>query len=281
MKFGLGLPGTKPEELLDWGRRADAGPFTTVGILDRMLYGNPEPLVTLAAIAGATSRLRVQTEVLLVPLRDPALVAKQAATLDRISGGRFTLGIGLGARTDDYQAAGVDTKGRGQRLDEQMALIRRLWAGEDLPGLGPVGPAPLTPGGPEVLVGAFVPAAIERTARCADGFISAAPVEYTDPMFRAVEAAWTKEGRSGQPRLVGQCNVALGSQQVVDEGRRIIGDYYAFMPEPQQIVDGMLTSPEQIRAAVKAYGDMGADEVIFYCWSPEIDQLDRLADLVG
>src|SRR5262245_55400926 len=117
MKVGLGLPISEPATLLSWARRADAGPFTALGLLDRFVYDNPEPLVTLAAVAGATSRIRVQTEVLLAPLRDPVLLAKQAATLDRISGGRFTLGIGVGTREDDYQAAGVAFSRRGRRLD--------------------------------------------------------------------------------------------------------------------------------------------------------------------
>ncbi|HKS47927.1 MAG TPA: LLM class flavin-dependent oxidoreductase [Amycolatopsis sp.] len=86
-------------------------------------------MVTLAAVAGATTRIRVQTEVLLAPPRDTALLAKQSAALDRISGGRFTLGPGIGGRDDDFLAAGRDPRRRGRRLDEQMAIMRRIWAG--------------------------------------------------------------------------------------------------------------------------------------------------------
>jgi hypothetical protein len=165
MNIGLGLPITDPPSLLDWARRADAAPFSTLGLLDRLVYDNPEPLVTLAVIAGATTRIRLQTEVLLAPLRGPALLAKQAATLDRLSGGRLVLGLGVG-RLDDHLASGTDLRTRGRRLDEQLALMRRLWSGQPFDDrVGPIGPAPARPGGPEILFGGFQPAALERAAR--------------------------------------------------------------------------------------------------------------------
>ena len=178
MNIGLGLPISDPAILLDWARRADAGPFTTLGLLDRLVYDNPEPLVTLAAVAAVTTRIRVQTEVLLAPLRQPALLAKQAATLDRLSGGRLTLGLGVGdaRRRDDFEAAGVDPRRRGRRLDEQLAVMRRIWSGPSYDSdIGPIGPAPARPGGPEVLFGGFRPAALERVAQWGDGFLAAAP----------------------------------------------------------------------------------------------------------
>ena len=136
MPVGIGLPVSRPEALLDWAQRADDGPFTTLGLADRLIWDNPEPLVTLAALAGATSRIRLQTEVLLAPLREPALLAKQAATLDRLSGGRFTLGLGVGGRADEFDLVGVDLRTRGRRFDEQLTTMKDIWSG------GPIGPAP-------------------------------------------------------------------------------------------------------------------------------------------
>ena len=280
MHIGLGLPIDDPAQLLTWARRADASPFRTLGLLDRLVYDNPEPLVTLAALAGATSRIRVQTEVLIAPLHNTALLAKQTATLDRLSGGRFTLGIGVGGREDDCLAAGIDLRRRGRRLDEQMTLLRRTWAGEPYgEGVGPIGPAPTTPGGPEVLFGGFAPAALERVGRFGDGFLGAAlPPSFMSHLFRDATTAWRKYDRPGRPRLVAQANVALGPDTTLDRARRNLRDYYAFSGHVAYMEAGLLTTPRQIREAADAYFGIGADEVMLYCWASDPDQIDRLAE---
>ena len=283
MKIGLGLPVDDPRILLDWARRADAGPFSTLGLLDRLVWHNPEPLVTLAALAGATNRIRLQTEVLLVPLRGTALLAKQVATLDRLCAGRFTLGIGLGGRPDDDAAAGVPSSGRGARLDEQLTQLRRLWAGEPFDadaGIGPVGPAPHRPGGPEVLVGAFRPTATARVARFGDGLLCAAPPSRAGVLFATVSRQWQEAGREGRPRNVAQVNVALGPPAVIEAAQAAMARYYAFTGDSERMVTGLLTTAPAIRAAARAFEDLGADELILYCWAPDPTQPDRLSTLL-
>jgi alkanesulfonate monooxygenase SsuD/methylene tetrahydromethanopterin reductase-like flavin-dependent oxidoreductase (luciferase family) len=288
MHVGLGLPISDPPALLDWARSADAGPFSTLALLDRLVYDNPEPLVTLGALAGATGRIRVQTEVLLAPLREPALMAKQVATLDRLSHGRLTLGIGLGARRDDYKAARIDPHGRGARLDEIMTDMRRIWFGEPYgEESGPIGPAPAREGGPEVLFGAFRPAAIQRIARFGDGLLCAAPMTDMDRLFRATEEAWRSAGRTGRPKLVAQLNAALGPDPTIEEARGHLHRYYSgtqYMDLPanytNMVVERMLTTSDEIRDAVNRLTDIGADEIIFYCWSPDLEQIDRFAETV-
>jgi alkanesulfonate monooxygenase SsuD/methylene tetrahydromethanopterin reductase-like flavin-dependent oxidoreductase (luciferase family) len=280
MNVGLGLPIGDPPSLLSWARRADAGPFSCLGLLDRLVHPNPEPLVTLAALAGATSRIRLQTEVLLGPLRETALLAKQTATLDLMSGGRFTLGIGIGDRADDHRAVGSDMGTRGRRLDEQLATLKGVWSGEPYgDDVGPIGPAPCRAGGPEVLIGAFAPAALERVARYGDGYLCAAPPGAAARLFHHVETSWTTAGRTGRPRMVGQVNVALGPDTTVEDARTAIGSYYAFLDDPGRMVDGLLTTRERIRDAITAFTDLGADEVMLYCWSRDPVQPDRLAEL--
>ncbi|GAA0345599.1 LLM class flavin-dependent oxidoreductase [Actinoallomurus spadix] len=281
MNVGIGLPIGDPALLLDWARRADAGPFSTLGLLDRLVFDNPEPLVALAVLAGATSRVRVQTEVLLAPLRDTALLAKQAATLDRMTGGRLVLGLGIGGREDDHRVAGVDLRTRGRRLDGQLAVLRRVWAGEPYgDGAGPIGPAPARTGGPEVLFGGFKPVALERVARWGDGFLAAAAPSRAGGLFDTVRTFWKEYGREGEPRIVAQVNVALGSPAVVEDARARMRAYYAFTGTADRMVAGMLTTPGEIRDAIAAFADLGADEVMLYCYGLDPAQVDRLADVL-
>jgi alkanesulfonate monooxygenase SsuD/methylene tetrahydromethanopterin reductase-like flavin-dependent oxidoreductase (luciferase family) len=276
MKIGIGLPVDDPDVLREWAVRADTGPFSTLGLLDRLVWHNPEPLVTLAALAGVTSRIRLQTEVLLAPLRGTALLAKQVATLDRLCNGRFTLGLGVGGRADDHAAAGVDLHGRGRRFDEQLTRLRELWAGPT-----PIGPGLASPGGPELLFGAFRPAALARVARFGDGLLCAAPPSWAGDLFRAVERDWAEHARPGRPRLVAQVNVALGPVDVADAARTAMGAYYGFTGNSDRMLSGLLTTPDRVRDAVRAYADLGADEVVLYCWATDVAQVDRMADLVS
>ena len=281
MNVGIGLPISDPATLLAWAGRAEAGPFSTLGLLDRLVYHNPEPLVALAALAGATSRIRVQTEVLLAPLRDTVLLAKQAATIDRMSGGRLILGLGVGGRDDDFHVTGTDQRTRGRRLDEQVAMMRRLWRGEPYDDdAGPIGPAPARDGGPEILFGGFQPAALERVARCGDGYLGAAPPARASSLFGTVRAFWKQHGREGQPRIVAQVNVALGPQDVIEDARASMHAYYTFTGMASQMVSGMLTTAADVRDAIAGFADLGADEVMLYCYGLDPAQADRLAEIL-
>src|SRR5258708_26901120 len=109
MRIGVGLPTSTPPlggrhrgtELLAWARRAEAGPFTSLGVTDRLVYDCTDPLVALAAASAVTARVRLVTMIVIGPVRPAAVLAAQAASLDALSGGRLTLGLSLGARPDD------------------------------------------------------------------------------------------------------------------------------------------------------------------------------------
>jgi alkanesulfonate monooxygenase SsuD/methylene tetrahydromethanopterin reductase-like flavin-dependent oxidoreductase (luciferase family) len=169
MEVGIGLPTTTPgadgRGLLEWARRAEVGPFASLGVLDRVLYRSVEPFAALAAAAAVTTRVRLVTMVVIGPLRNTVLLAKQAASLDLLSGGRLTLGLAIGARADDYQTVGVDQAGRGRRLGEQLAELRSIWEKAE------VGTEPVQPGGPPLLAGGMSGEAFARMARSADGYV--------------------------------------------------------------------------------------------------------------
>lgn len=218
---------------------------------------------------------------LLAPLRDTALLAKQAATLDRMTAGRLVLGLGIGGRDDDHQVTGIDTRSRGRRLDEQMAFMRRLWSGDPYgDGVGPIGPRPARPGGPEVLFGGFKHAAIERVSRWGDGFLAAAPLSRAGGLFDTARGFWKEYGRDGAPRIVAQANVALGPDGVIHDARTRMHAYYAFTGMPDRMTAGLLTTPAAIRDTVIGFTDLGADEVMLYCYGLDPAKVARLADVV-
>ena len=288
MKIGIGLPATilhvKGSLVLDWARQAERGPFSSLGIIDRVVYGNYEPLITLAGVAGVTSRIRLMTTVMLAPLRNTGILAKQCASLDALSGGRLTLGLGVGGREDDFQAAPADFHNRGKRFDEQLAFMSRVWNGQPVnENIGSIGPAPVQPGGPEILFGGYGPAAMSRLSRWGNGFLSGGlPPAQAGPLFRMAEETWRNAGRPGKPRLVACIYYALGPR--AEEGiAASVGSYYAYMGDAavQQMIKSFPATPDAIRTVVQQFTENGADEIMLWPCIPELDQVQLLADCVG
>jgi alkanesulfonate monooxygenase SsuD/methylene tetrahydromethanopterin reductase-like flavin-dependent oxidoreductase (luciferase family) len=278
MEVGVGLPTTTPgfdgPGVLEWARRADQGPFASLGVLDRMLYRSVEPLAALSAAAAVTTRARLVTMVVIGPLRNTALLAKQAASLDLLSAGRLTLGLAIGARSDDYQALGVDPAGRGRRLGEQLAELRSIWE------QGEVGPEPVQPGGPPLLAGGMSGEAFARMARSADGYVHGGgpPRAFAGAAAKAW-AAWRDLERPGRPQLWGQGYFALGDP---DAGDAYLRDYYAFTgPFAAKIAAGNLTSGQAVKDFVRGYEDAGCDHLVLLPTVSDPAQLDRLADVLG
>src|SRR6266487_6608739 len=286
MKIGIGHPGTIPgvqgQLILEWARRADANPFSSLGSLDRLVFPNYDSLITLTAAAAVTQRIRLMTTVLLVPLHNTGMLAKQVASLDALSGGRLTLGVGVGSRADDFQASPASFHDRGKRFEEQLDTMQRIWSGQPLANdIGPIGPPPVQPGGPELLIGGYSPAAIKRVSRWGDGYIAGgAPPPMARQGYELAEQVWKTAGRTGKPRFVAGMYWGLGP----DAAERIgayIRNYYAFMgPMAEQFASSIPTTPEAVKGAIQAFADVGVDELI--CWPcvPNLDQVDRLAELI-
>lgn len=281
MNVGIGLPntlkGANGSLTLEWARRAETGPFSSLGVFDRLVYHSLDPMSVLAACAGATSRIRLATSIVASPLRNDALLAKEAATLDQLSNGRLTLGVALGARKEDYEAAGVEYRGRGTRFTEQLSALRDYWEDETL------GPTPVQAGGPELLIGGLSDRAFGRVARFADGYIHGGgpPRAFATAATKA-RAAWAEAGRPGEPALWGHGYFALGDDEIVEAGREYLLDYYAFLgPFSKRIAEGLLTNPQSIVQFVRGYEEEGCDELILFPTTADIAQLERLADILS
>jgi alkanesulfonate monooxygenase SsuD/methylene tetrahydromethanopterin reductase-like flavin-dependent oxidoreductase (luciferase family) len=282
MRIGIGLPNQVRDVhapvIPAWARRAEEAGFATLGTTGRVAYPGVMDTVALATAAGATTTIGLLSQVLVATAWPGTLLAKEAASIDGVSGGRLTLGIGVGIREDDFVVPGHGPRDRGARMDRDLATYRSMWAGEPVPG----SPNPAVPaGGRQVplLFGATTPAAYRRMAESSDGYIAASvPAAVASGAFDAARAAWQAAGRPGQPRLVGLNYFALGDP---DRGRANIVDYYAATPEYQDIVvDGVHTDAESLRDAVKQFEALGADELILGPGTDDLDEITRLADIV-
>jgi alkanesulfonate monooxygenase SsuD/methylene tetrahydromethanopterin reductase-like flavin-dependent oxidoreductase (luciferase family) len=269
--------------MLEWMGRAERGPFSSVAVTDRVVAPALEPLAVLALAAGATRRVRLMTSVVIGPTRETTLLARQAATIDVLSNGRFTLGVGIGVRANDYQATGFDFHRRGRRAEEQLALLRRLWAGEPLSEeLGVIGPPPAREGGPELLIGGYVPAIVRRIARWGDGYMApgGGEPEQLRKMWQEILAAWRDAGRKGKPRWVGASYYAVGPRGR-EYAERYIHANYGYNPDlAARRLKSLPANEQALRAAIRLQAEMGVDEFILRPCADDLDQIERLAQLI-
>ena len=218
MDIGLALPtmadGWDRSTLLDWCRVVDEGPFSSISCGERITYHNVEMISTLSAAAALTERVRVMVNLAISPWHSTMLLAKQIATMDLISGGRLDVGLGVGGREQDYRGVGASMAARHQRLDDQVAEMRRLWAGEPaLADAPPLGPPVVQVGGPPLYAGALGPKATARAAAWAHGIsgfsLSLDPVEITNAASLA-RSVWAEHGHVEPPRFVVACFAVVG-----------------------------------------------------------------------
>jgi alkanesulfonate monooxygenase SsuD/methylene tetrahydromethanopterin reductase-like flavin-dependent oxidoreductase (luciferase family) len=287
MDLGIGLPsavpGTTGEQLTDFARAADEAGFSVLGTIDRIVYPNFEPLLTLAAAAAVTKRIRLATSVMLGPLRgNAALVAKQLLTLDALAGGgRAVLGIAAGARDDDYKISNLHMKNRGAWLDSALAEITRIWKGEgELESK--IGPRPKGDG-PSLIVGGTVAASFERAAKYGDGWIQGgAGPEQLAKDFVSLDEAWKKEGREGKPHRMALAYFSLGPD-AEKNAHAYLPHYYEWLGEELagMIAGGAAKDADTVKQYLAAYESTGCDELILFPSSADTEQVGLLAEAAG
>jgi alkanesulfonate monooxygenase SsuD/methylene tetrahydromethanopterin reductase-like flavin-dependent oxidoreductase (luciferase family) len=288
MRLGIGLPTylgnlIEPRGVLDWARRAEQAGFAAVAVHDRPHADTWEPLATLAAVAAVTERVRLATTIVILPTRDEALVVKQAAVVDRISGGRLDLGVGVGGRANDFELFGRQFAGRGREYERQLARIGELWAGavaSEEDG-GELGPAPIQRPRPPLWVGGYAPAAIDRAVRHGDGYIfGAAGIATMAAKIPAIREAAARAGRSDFP-VAGLAYVLLSTDAgEIAEAERLLTRYYQHLHKPFN--DLVAVGDERaMDATLAAYREAGLDLLHLIPISRSADQIERIGAVAG
>lgn len=283
MKIGIGLPNlvrdVRPSIIPEWASQAETAGFSSLGSVGRVSYPGVMDTVALAAAAGATSTIGLISHIMIAPAWPAALLAKEVAGIDAVSGNRLTLGIGIGGRSDDFLADGHGPRGTGKRLDRDLEVYRSVWRGETVDGVS----NPLVPTGTRdvpLMFGGSSPASFARMVRWGEGYIGpSVPVGAAAQLFDAAGSAWKRAGREGSPRLVAVVYYVFGD---IEQGRANVQHYYSASGE--QVVDlvssGICAGPDAVRDAVEAYSELGVDEVMFTPAVADIDEVGRLADIV-
>jgi probable F420-dependent oxidoreductase len=281
-------PGARPDTAVRFARAAEAAGLHSVWIIDRLVFDNVEPLLALAAVAATTTRVQLGTSVLLGTLRPPALLAKQVATLDVLSGGRVILGLGVGSRPDDFAAAGVPYAARGARLAEAIKVLRQVWSGAPLQhegrayqlAAGPIGPRPVQQGGPPIWVGGSAEAALRRAGRLADGYIGSssggpAGLRASADTVRQAAAAAGRDPTAIKIACLVWASVDDDQARADERAAAYMRHYYP--PARQGVPAASLVGPPDlcIRRAHE-YVAAGADVLIVGPTSVEPAHLDRL-----
>jgi len=292
MQIAMTLPTMLPHgrgEIVDWCRRIDEGPWSSLAVPERVTYSSHSFIVQLSAAAALTERVRLWTTIIVLPAHSEVQVAKDAASVDQLSDGRLTVGLGVGGREHDYRALGAPFTHRWQRMDDQVTAMRRVWAGEPpFDGADPVGPPPVQAGGPPLVAGVTGPKALARAARWAVGVddpstVSAVDGDAAASAFQRIRDAWRDAGRTEAPHISASLWYALGDgaserlQRYAFDYLRIFGEEIA-----RAIAERTTTaSPDALRTAVDDLRHAGCDELFLVPTTTDADELDRTRDALG
>ncbi|AMO62733.1 LLM class flavin-dependent oxidoreductase [Mycolicibacterium phlei] len=276
--------------LREWARVIDEGPFSSLCWGERIAFDNPDSLTLLGALAAWTERVRLVTTVVVPQLHDPVMLAKALATGDMLCDGRLTVGLGVGGREEDYRAVSADLSSQTMRgMADRVAAMRRVWAGEKLTeSVLPVGPAPVQPGGPRLLVGTIGPKTVRSAAPWADGLAGTTldlDVERQNELFDVARTAWAEAGKPA-PHLATSFWFAIGDgdeprAQVHRHLRRYMNWIPADLVDAMAPTTGWAGTQRQLRDVLRRFEDIGTDEIHLIPTSSDIDQLHRAAEVAA
>lgn len=293
-KIGLAVvspaPLIRPNYVVNFAKNCEAMGVDSMWTIDRVAYDNLEPLTMLAAAAGATQRIRLGTSVLLGNLRHPSHLAKIVATLDFISNGRMTLGLGFGSRESDYKAVEVPFDKRGSRAVEQVNLIKRLWTEENVTHTDKffnvenltIGPRPIQKPIP-IWTGGSAEVALKRAGTWADGYIcgSSAIPEFPQTWEKVAGYARAAGRNPDNIEKAGLTFMAVDE----DHGRagKTIENYmtrYYGKVRGEVASTSLVGSPGAIADRIRSFLSQGLDTLIIGVADPDPRQLDLFGNKI-
>jgi probable F420-dependent oxidoreductase len=283
VEIGFGAPVSgawaTPDNLAAFGKAAERAGYRSLWSFQRLLVPTGsgmdpvyqsvlDPMAALAYLAAVTSEIRLGVAVINLPFVSPGYLAKQAATVDLLSGGRHDLGLGIGWLPQEFELTGADMARRGARAAEYVLALRALWGGETFDGSfyqvpsGIQAPPPLRPGGPPVLLGGMARPALERIGRIADGWVTSSRTNLSeiDQLIAIVKESAAAAGRDPEAmRFICRGVVRAGEPVTGRDGERLL----------------LSGSYEQIRADTQWLGEHGVTEVFYDLnWDPQIGSPD-------
>lgn len=292
MKIGLCFPywshqAPTRDFYLRWCRSVDDGPFSSISCGERIGGPSVEMSATLAAAAIVTRRVRIVPTLYIAPMHQAVWMAKHAATLDVLSEGRVSVTLGVGGGGKDYTAMEVEPGPMQARMEEQVAVMRRVWRGEaPYPGTLPVAPEPVQPGGPPVFAGVMRPKAVARAARWADGVFSWSGNGERDELaaqLEQVRKAWEAAGRDTPPRCIAGFWLSL----LGDGGEQLRGYVAEYVGVHDAAVGRLMAekmtrfTPDAVREALDGYEALGVEECLLSVTHRDLAEVDRIAELVA
>jgi alkanesulfonate monooxygenase SsuD/methylene tetrahydromethanopterin reductase-like flavin-dependent oxidoreductase (luciferase family) len=292
MKVGICLPYMKENldraTMIQWCQRIDEGPFHSLSCGERITGPTLEMRAVLAMAAALTERVRINASLYVLPMHDAVWAAKEIATLDVLSGGRMDITVGVGGRELDYKAVGASFAKRHQRMDEQVATMKSVWAGNPpFVGIDPVGPTPLQAGGPPILAGAMGPKSMARCAQWADGvyaFSMNGEREEMQRLLSLADDAWSDAGREKRPYKLGGCWYTLAPENAQQKMTDYVYSYLKIMGDDiaKMVADSMTRfTPDGVNQALDIMEDLGCEEVFMVPATAEIAEVDGLAELLA
>ena len=287
MKIGMTLPVMEPDltrkDLEKWTKKIDTGPWSHIALGERILFPNPEFISTLSAVAAWTNRVEIIATVSILTMHNPILSAKQFATIDLLAEGRFTLGVGVGGREEDYTAINSNwSDRRWATLAKNVKTMQSVWSKDYHKEMGP---NTFSKAGPQILAGAVGPKAMSMSADFAEGlagFSFNADLKEINDSFNRVEEAFAQKKIS--PRLITSFWFGLG-----DTGRddikthltRYLGWMGKDLAKNLSETAGFSGNQNDLYNLLVKIKDLGATDTLLVPTSRNVDQLSMAEEVVS